>query len=68
MAAQKWLIKRHIPTRIVIGVDKTGGEGFLAHAWLRLGDTIITGGKIESYTVLLDRKSRKTEEKDGAEA
>lgn len=64
MAAQKWLIRKNIPTRIVIGVDKTKGEGFLAHAWLRLGDTIITGGNIENYTVLLDRKSDETEEKD----
>ncbi|HSG54385.1 MAG TPA: lasso peptide biosynthesis B2 protein [Paracoccaceae bacterium] len=55
MAAQRWLGRLGIATRIVIGVDKTEGEGFLAHAWLCHGEETVTGGDVARYTVLLDQ-------------
>lgn len=38
----------------MIGVDKTDEKGFEAHAWLRHGDRVITGGAVDRYRVLLD--------------
>lgn len=54
LAAQHWLGANGIASHIVIGVDKTEAKGFEAHAWLRYGDRVITGGAVDRYRVLLD--------------
>ena len=39
-----WMLKaRSIPAQVRIGVDK-GEQGFSAHAWLVIGETIVLGG------------------------
>ncbi len=35
---------RRIPSTLYLGLGKDGGEKLKAHAWLRSGDVIITGG------------------------
>lgn len=50
-AAQQWLARYHIASRLVIGARR-GPEGFAAHAWLLAGDAVVTGGDIGSYTAL----------------
>lgn len=52
IAAQHWLAQKGLATRIVVGVDREG-EGLLAHAWLKLGERVITGGSISRYQSLL---------------
>ena len=54
LAAQHWLARYGIATQIVIGADKPKHAGFEAHAWLRYGEQVITGGAISRYTVLFD--------------
>ena len=40
-----WMLKRRkIPSQLRIGVEK-GANGFSAHAWLCVGDTIVIGGE-----------------------
>ncbi|MEL7444668.1 MAG: lasso peptide biosynthesis B2 protein [Pseudomonadota bacterium] len=53
LAAQNWLAAHEIRSVIVIGVEKPGDGDFGAHAWLAHGQTIVTGGEIERYSVLL---------------
>lgn len=54
IAAQHWLASHGLASQIVIGADKTIEAGFEAHAWLRRGEQIITGGVVSRYTTLLD--------------
>jgi hypothetical protein len=53
LAARAMLQRRGIRTTLVLGVAK-GVEGdFEAHAWLRCGEHVVTGGDgIERFTVL----------------
>jgi hypothetical protein len=51
LAARRWLARRKIASSICIGVRKDE-QGFQAHAWLRVGDRIVTGGDISSYSEL----------------
>ena len=53
IAAQHWLAQKGLAGRIVVGVDHEGEGQLLAHAWLRLGERIITGGSIARYQSLL---------------
>ena len=55
LAGQKMLLKRNIPGVLYLGTSRGDcGDGLLlAHAWLRCGDLLITGGAgHEHYTVL----------------
>lgn len=54
LAAQHRLASRGIATEVVIGVDKTVQDGFLAHAWLRYGNQVVTGGVVDRYELLLE--------------
>ena len=51
MAAKAMLRRRGIDSTLYLGV--TGGDGMTAHAWLRAGGRIVTGGRgVERYTVV----------------
>jgi len=54
LTAQKMLQKRDVPGVFYLGAmkDNENKEKMKAHAWSQCGDTIITGGKSEEYTVL----------------
>lgn len=48
MAAQKMLRRRRLATTLYLGLAKGGGgdeRELSAHAWLRCGDMIVTGGE-----------------------
>jgi len=53
IAAQTWLARSGLPSRIVIGVERPRDGPFAAHAWLEHDGMIITGGDVSQYTVLL---------------
>ena len=57
MAAQNWLARYKIPSTMTIGVRKDapsalGPSGFGAHAWLAVGDFLVTGGDISGYVAI----------------
>jgi hypothetical protein len=51
LAARRWLARGDIAARICIGVRKDE-QGFAAHAWLKVGERIVTGGDVSSYAEL----------------
>lgn len=51
LAARRWLKRVGIVSDLCLGVRKNG-QGFQAHAWLKVGDRIVTGGDISSYAEL----------------
>ncbi len=53
MAAQSWLAGAGVAATICIGARKNEGSAFEAHAWLKVGDEVVTGGDISSYAPLL---------------
>ena len=61
MAARRWLRRNEIATSIYLGVRKGPTAGFEAHAWLMLGDKIITGGEDKMYTTFVSPDSLVTE-------
>ncbi len=53
MAAKAMLRKRRVPTTLYLGVAKGNGADLSAHAWLRSGNQIITGGgNLDLYVVV----------------
>lgn len=54
LAAQKWLETAGVATRLAIGAEQSAAKGFNAHAWLKHGDRVVTGGEIEHYETLFD--------------
>jgi hypothetical protein len=52
IAAQNWLAAAGVAGQIVIGVDRAGSD-LESHAWLQVGETIVTGGAVDRYTVFL---------------
>ena len=53
LAGQDWLASEGIGSEIVIGVERPDNGPFGAHAWLKSGDCVVTGGKIDRYTEIL---------------
>lgn len=53
LAAQHWLAAEGIESEIVIGVERPDDAEFGAHAWLKCGDAIVTGGETDRYTIIL---------------
>lgn len=53
LAARRWLRRHGIATSLYLGVRKNAPAGFEAHAWLMLGDQVITGGEDKMYTTLI---------------
>lgn len=55
IAAQDWLLRAGIVSEIRIGVERPEKGPFGAHAWLVVGEKVITGGDISRYATLLGR-------------
>ena len=53
IAAQNWLAAGGMASEIRIGVERAEETGFGAHAWLVHGETVVTGGDIDRYHLLL---------------
>ena len=60
LAAQRWLAGHGIGSDICIGVRKPAGQEFGAHAWLKVGDRVVTGGDISSYSALIEPERGET--------
>lgn len=58
LAGRRWLAAKGVPARITIGVkrekNEAGAESLLAHAWLTVGDIMITGGDIGEFRAFGD--------------
>lgn len=53
-----WLLRYYkIPTTLYLGVAKDKNKNMLAHAWLRCGKCIVTGGEVEKDFVEVARFS-----------
>lgn len=53
VAAQNWLSSLGAPSEIQIGVENPKDGQFGAHAWLLYGESVITGGDIAQYHLIL---------------
>ena len=51
LTARRWLARATILSDVCIGVRKDE-QDFEAHAWLKVGERIVTGGDISSYAEL----------------
>lgn len=51
LAARLMLRRRHVPSTLYLGVARTPGP--IAHAWLRVGDLVVTGAEgVHRYVVV----------------
>jgi hypothetical protein len=50
LAARHWLAREGVASNLTIGVRNEGG--FAAHAWLKVGDEVVTGGPIADFAPL----------------
>ena len=57
MAADRWLRRHGLTPTFYLGVARPAGDRFEAHAWLRCGDVIVTGGTAVDYTPLMPSTS-----------
>lgn len=53
MAAQDWLDRHSIATRIVIGVKRNDTGEMESHAWLQNRSSVILGGEISTFEPIL---------------
>lgn len=53
LAAQRWLRTSRIKSTLSIGVRQQRERGFEAHAWLAVGNLMITGGDIAGFDPML---------------
>lgn len=51
LAARRWLARHGVTSNLCIGVQLEAG--FAAHAWLKVGEEIVTGGDIDGYVPIL---------------
>jgi hypothetical protein len=49
LAAERWLSRQGIPSALSLGVPRDRSAGFEAHAWLKAGNRIVTGGDVEDF-------------------
>lgn len=49
LAAQHWLARKGVSSSLHIGSRRTGKKGFEAHAWLTVGELVVTGWDIENF-------------------
>ena len=59
MAAQRWLRTKGVATLISIGVHRPEDKSFSAHAWLKHGERIVTGGEISAFSPLFTPEDEK---------
>lgn len=57
LAAERWLRSQGIIATLHFGVPRNGIAKFEAHAWLKAGDQIVTGGDIASYVALEQKRA-----------
>lgn len=53
IAVQRYLSARQLPSRIVVGLDRDAAGQLESHAWLTWQDTVILGGAVDRYAVIL---------------
>ncbi len=53
LAAERWLEREGIATKLILGVPRDKRPAFEAHAWLTAGDRIVTGGDVSDYVPLV---------------
>lgn len=51
LAARRWIARAGVTSDLCIGVRKDDA-GFQAHAWLKVGEQIVTGGDVATYAEL----------------
>ena len=51
LAARRWLLRANVVSHVCLGVRKDN-QALKAHAWLKVGERIVTGGDISSYAEL----------------
>ena len=51
LAARRWLARGGIASNVCIGVRKDARD-LQAHAWLKVGERIVTGGDVSTYAEL----------------
>ena len=54
MAADRWLRRHQLRPNFYLGVAKDERGGLAAHAWLRCGDRIVTGGRSDQFSTLIE--------------
>ena len=54
IAADRWLRRHQLRPDFYLGVAKDEHDAFAAHAWLRYGDLIVTGGRSAQFSILMD--------------
>lgn len=59
LAAQRWLSAKSVASVIRIGVERPQDGEFGAHAWLVVGERIVTGGRVEQYELLLGESDKR---------
>lgn len=52
LAAQRWLGRKRIPTTFHIGLPTESSDEFEAHAWLKHGEIVVTGGDLSGFVPL----------------
>ncbi len=50
LAAQRWLAAHDIASSVRLGVRPRDDDEFEAHAWLTVGEAVVTGGDISPYS------------------
>ena len=58
LAARNWLRRVGVETQLSIGVRDPADGPFAAHAWLKHGQLIVTGGTPADYVTLVRRGTR----------
>lgn len=53
LAARRWLAQSGIAAELWIGTRKDQQQGFQAHAWVCVDETVITGGNIQGFVPLV---------------
>ena len=53
LAAERWLGRYGVAADLCIGARKDEHSQFHAHAWLKVGDVVVTGGDIRAYSPLI---------------
>jgi hypothetical protein len=53
MAADRWMRRHNLRPVFYLGVAKDARGNLRSHAWLRYGDTTVTGGEYEEFSVLI---------------
>ena len=57
LAAQRWLRRHGVATQLIIGARKPTPTEFEAHAWLKVGERVVTGGDIGGYVPLIGNRT-----------